>query len=407
MGQNLPDGEGESTDDLANVKSIQAITKNIDAIFYTHYHADHIGLFHFVSDGIPQYIGEAAQRVALCKYKRLGYIKGREELSAKEVFKMKAMQTIAPEQTIEVGDIQITPYFVSHSAYESYMFLIEARGKRILHTGDFRDHGYLGKRLLAMIDKLILSQGNIDILITEGTMLSRLGEKVLHENELKNNVIKVMKQYKNVFVMCSSTDMERLATFHAANKTVGQRPFVCDDFQKDILEIFTDIAGRHSSLFDFGDPYEFSDRNTKLMRWMQNKGFCILVRATSKFERYLASLKSVMDKNDTVLIYSMWKEYMNPTSRHSKKQFLDFAQRFPNTIKIHTSGHASPECLAKVCNLVNPTLGIIPIHSEHSADYQLLPISDTLKSKIITKSKSYNQVIVNISQNERKVKYND
>ena len=401
MGQNLPEGEGVASDELANFKSIQAITKNVDAIFYTHYHGDHLGLFHFVPDGIPQYIGEAAQRVALCKFRRLAFIKGREELSAKEIFKMEAMQTIKPEQIIEVGDIRITPYFVSHSAYESYMFLIEAQGKRILHTGDFRDHGYLGKGLLAMIDKFILSQGKIDFLITEGTMLSRLGEKVLHENQLKNKVIEVMNQYKNVFVMCSSTDMERLATFHAANKDVGRRPFVCDDFQKDILEIFTDIAGRHSSLFDFGDPYIFREGNTKLMHWMQNKGFCMLVRATSKFEHYLTSLEPIIDKNNTVLIYSMWKEYMNPGSRHSKKQYLDFAKRFPRVRKIHTSGHASPDCLADVCTLVNPALGIIPIHSEHSADYQLLPISDSLKSKIITKSKSFNQVIVKISQKER------
>ena len=407
LGQNLPDGQGVANDDLANLESIESITKNIDAIFYTHYHGDHMGLFHLVPDGIPQYIGVAAKRVALCKFRRLGFIKGREELSAKEIFKMEAMQTIEPEEKIEVGDIRITPYFVSHSAYESYMYLIEAQGKRILHTGDFRDHGYLGKGLLAMIKKYILSQGKIDILITEGTMLSRLGEKVLHENELKDKVIKVMNQYKNVFVLCSSTDLERLATFHAANKDVGRRPFVCDDFQKDILEIFTDIAGRHSTIFDFENPYTFSERNTKLLRWMKNEGFCMLVRATSKFEGYLASLESLINKNNTVLIYSMWQEYMNPGSRHSKKQYLDFAERFPKIVKIHTSGHASPKCLADVCNLVNPTLGIIPIHSEYSADYQLLPISDTLKSKIITKSKSFNRVVVQISKNERKVEDND
>jgi hypothetical protein len=29
--------------------------------------------------------------------------------------------------------------------------------------------------------------------------------------------------------------MERLATFHAANKEVAGRPFVCDDFQKSVL----------------------------------------------------------------------------------------------------------------------------------------------------------------------------
>ena len=75
LGQNLPDGDGVVQDDLANVDSVEKLTKNIDAIFYTHYHGDHLGLFHLVPDGINQYIGKVAKRVALCKHQRLSYIK--------------------------------------------------------------------------------------------------------------------------------------------------------------------------------------------------------------------------------------------------------------------------------------------------------------------------------------------
>jgi len=167
------------------------------------------------------------------------------------------MQFFESQQIFKVGDIKIIPYFVSHSAYDAYMFLIEVNGKRILHTGDFREHGYLGKGLLPTIEKLILKQGKIDFLITEGTMLARLDERVRHENELKGEVVELMKQNKNVFVLCSSTDMERLATFHAANQEMNGRPFVCDDFQQNILEIFSDTAGKKSALFDFGKPYNF------------------------------------------------------------------------------------------------------------------------------------------------------
>jgi ribonuclease J len=205
-----------------------------------------------------------------------------------------------------------------------------------------------------------------------------------------------MNQYKNVFVMCSSTDMERLATFHAANKEVSGRPFVCDDFQKSILEIFSDTAGRKSSLFDFGEPYSFWEKNSKLLNWMQDKGFCMLVRATDKFDNYLAFLEPLIDRNKTVLIYSMWKEYINPDSKHANKRYLDFVGKFPSVNKIHTSGHASADCLVDVCKLVNPTSGIIPIHSEHSSDYQKLPITKELKSKIITKSKGINDVMIEI-----------
>ena len=396
LGLNLPDGEGVVQDDFANLDSIKTLTKDVDAIFYTHYHGDHLGLFHLVPDTINQHIGQVAKRIALCKHQRLSYIKGREEVSAKEIAKIENMHTFEPEQAIKICDIQVTPYFVSHSAYDAYMFLIVANGKRILHTGDFRGHGYLSKGLLPTIEKLILKRGKIDFLISEGTMLSRLDERVRHENELKIEVVELIKQYKNVFVMCSSTDMERLATFHAANKELVGRPFVCDDFQKSVLEIFSDTAGKKSHLFDFGEPYSFWKENSKLVKWMQEKGFCMLVRATEKFDNYLAILLPQLDRKETVLIYSMWKEYINPDSKHVNKRYLNFVEKFPSVKKIHTSGHASADTLAEVCNLVNPTTGIIPIHSEHSVDYQKLAINENLKSKIITTSKLLTEVIVEI-----------
>jgi ribonuclease J len=82
----------------------------------------------------------------------------------------------------------------------------------------------------------------------------------------------------------------------------------------------------------------------------------------------------------------MWKEYVNPASKHAKQNYLDFVGCFPAVEKIHTSGHASAECLVEVCNTVNPSLGIIPIHSEKSASYANLPIGEGLLQKIITSS---------------------
>ena len=75
------------------------------------------------------------------------------------------MHTFHENQKLRFGDIVVTPYFVSHSAYDAYMFLIEAEGKRILHTGDFRGHGYFSKGLILTIQKYI---GQVDVLIIEG-----------------------------------------------------------------------------------------------------------------------------------------------------------------------------------------------------------------------------------------------
>jgi len=396
LGQNLPDGEGIVIDNFSNKESIEKLTKGIDAIFYTHYHGDHLGLFPHVPEIVNQYIGEIAKKIVLCKHERLGFIPGRKEISIAEIEKIERMKTFKAQQIIEIGDIKVIPYFVSHSAYDAYMFVIEANGKRILHTGDFRGHGYLSKGLLPTIEKLILKKGKIDFLITEGTMLSRLDERVRHENDLKSEVVELMKQYKNVFVMCSSTDLERLATFHAANKDSKGKPFVCDDFQKSILDIFSNSAGKISPLFNFGEPYDFRKNNDKLVNWMLDKGFCMLVRPTEKFHDFIAFIEPRINKNETVLIYSMWKEYINPESKYTNKRYLDFVEKFPNVKKIHTSGHASADCLVDVCNLVNPTTGIIPIHSENSVNFSKLPIRDELKTKIITTSGTFENVNIEI-----------
>ena len=123
-----------------------------------------------------------------------------------------------------------------------------------MHTGDFREHGYLGKGLIPTIETYIAKRG-IDVLISEGTMLSRLQEKVKHENDLKVEATKLLKKYKYSFILCSSTDIDRLASFHDASKLCG-RSFLCDGYQKEVLEIFT--ANAKSDLFKFDNAYFYN-----------------------------------------------------------------------------------------------------------------------------------------------------
>ena len=220
LGSNLP---GSKVKELM-AEQIAEIVSGVDAIFYTHYHGDHVGLFQFVPDSIPQYIGEGALEVMKCKYKTLS----RHENIEQELSAINRMKTYQANCTIQIGDIRITPYYCSHSAFDSYMFKIETQGRVILHSGDFRRHGYLGKSLDGVLKKYIRQ---VDILITEGTMLSRPHEKVLPEYAIQANTIKVLKRHKYVFALCSSTDMERLASFHVACKQTG-RVFYCDRYKK-------------------------------------------------------------------------------------------------------------------------------------------------------------------------------
>ena len=379
LGHNLPRNE-EKEDAYDNEFAISELSKGCSAILYTHYHGDHIGLFHHVPSDIPQYIGEVARQVVCRKYQELyskGLAKFRQALDI-----ASRMHPFREGETLRFGDISVTPYFVSHSACDAYMFLIEAEGKRILHTGDFRGHGYLSKGLLPVIRKHI---GQVDVLIIEGTMLARRGETVLTEASLSQKAYELMKEHKYVFVHCSSTDVERLAGFKNANARIyPHRPLMADPYQKDILDLFSATAGKRTSCFDFGKVYVYSGKNPTLTEWMLKAGFTLFVRANGESNTLLNQLLPLLPVQEKpLLIYSLWSGYIDRSDTRNEN-YVKLQNRFTDVVRLHTSGHATADTLRHVCELTNPRLAILPIHREKGTDFSSIDIPARLQEKIRT-----------------------
>lgn len=385
LGHNLPN-HAEDEDAYDNDRAIAEITKDCSAILYTHYHGDHIGLFHHVPNNIPQYIGEVAKQVVCRKYKQLCCLRAPslQQKYCRALTVASKMHTFHENQTLHFGDIIVTPYFASHSAYDAYMFLIEADGKRILHTGDFRGHGYLSKGLLPIIQKYI---GQVDALIIEGTMLARKDETILTERALSQKAVKLMKEHKYVFVHCSSTDMERLASFKNATRSMfPKRPLLADEYQKDILALFSETAGKKSPCFDFGKIYTYSEKNPKLKAWMQEKGFTMFIRASASFNRLLDLILPMLPvEGKPLLIYSMWDGYINRDDTRNE-DYVYLQKRFAEVVQLHTSGHAMADTLRRVCELTNPRLAILPIHRDKGTDLSSIGIPSQLQERIVTTS---------------------
>ena len=389
LGHNLPQGDEPVEDKMDNPETIAALCESCDAIFYTHYHGDHVDLFSHVPDSVPQYIGPLAKQVMRIKLERLSHIPGQKERREADVARLERFRTYETARRIQVGkDIWVTPYFVSHSAADAYMFLVEADGKRVLHTGDFRGHGYMGKGLIPALKEYIVPK-SVDVLICEETMLDREDKNILHENELQRKAAELMRRYKNVFVLCSSTDMDRLATFHAANKQMRYRPLVCDCYQKELLELFTKTAGQKSSLYSFNHKViGTKEDNPKLLDWMLKEGFTMLVRTSDKYRRWAESLLPQLNPDETVLVYSMFRGYILPAHPAFNPTTKEFVDLFPNFEYLHTSGHATTDTLAEVCRTVHPRTAIIPIHREKGSDFASLDFGDELHSRVITTSQT-------------------
>ena len=264
----------------------------------------------------------------------------------------------APE-SISVGDIKVTPFFNCHSIYDSHMFLIEADGKRIWHTGDYRVHGYMGKGLFPTLKKYAT---NIDVLITEGTMLKRENKCIL-EVEVSRKMASVMQAFKYVFVLASATDIERLAAINEAAKEAKKPLCIWSIFMKKTMEFFTERESKVSrGLFSF-NPLFFSER---LYGKLKRRGF-VMVVGTSQIER-VKKLIQKLPQEETLLIYSSWDGYYKiPEQVLANSRYKEFRDMFHNVVDIHTSGHADRRTIEKVIEIVNPK-EVICIHKEADAE---------------------------------------
>lgn len=387
FGQNLTSNGKAATpeeDALMVADIIRNNEKEHQAVFYTHAHEDHVGLFRYIP--LEQYIGEGSKELLLIKYRTLleryemaidechqlqEGSKENEELQEENyrttkdlIDKLKAFKTwkrTALKESpspITIGDIRVTPFFTCHSIYDAHMFLVEADGKRIWHTGDYRQHGYMGKGLLPMLRRYAT---DIDVLITEGTMLKRK-DKCIHECEVSRKMESVMQAFKYVFILASATDIERLASIKMAAKNIQKPLCILSLFMKRTMELFTVRDSSLSrGLFSFA-PLFYTD---KLYGKLKRRGFAMVV-GTSQADR----IKELFDKlpqEETLLIYSSWDGYYkNAEQVKANSKYKEFREMFHNVVDIHTSGHADKATIRKVIETVRPK-EVICIHKEAGA----------------------------------------
>ena len=340
---------------------IEGVTKGkttCDALFFTHYHGDHIGLVDIINKDIPLYMGKAAKQIAIIFNNRT------KEYDPERI---ESIKTFVAGKTVTVGDIRITPYMVDHSAYDAYIFKIEADGKTVLHTGDFRTHGFRGKCVIPTLKRYV---GKVNALACEGTTLSRTDSQCETENELKNRIKTILLKNKYVFVVCSSTNIDRIAGI--CSVIPRGKYCICDKYQLSVLEYVREYAGGKSSLYEFEKALYYGDN---LDEKMLNRGFCMFVRAGNPEHKRI--MEMYKDKNP-VVIYSMWQGYLNQESING---FLDGFKR----IDMHTSGHADTIAIKEVINTVNPEV-VIPMHTE--VPYAFINLIGKEKVRIIKDNES-------------------
>lgn len=143
--------------------------------------------------------------------------------------------TIKPWQSFTIADtFLIRPFLTDHSTLEAFAFLIEADGKRVFYSGDFRATGRKNKVYKNLIEN---PPENIDYLFIEGTMVERTNHLCSTEKNVEEAIYKIIKEQKNVsFVISSAQNIDRfVSVFRVCKRT--QKILVIDIYTAWILEM--------------------------------------------------------------------------------------------------------------------------------------------------------------------------
>lgn len=347
---------------------------SFQAAFISHYHGDHIGLCDKILPEIPIFIGKAAGRVTNAARAYMG----------KPEYRFSGFYESG--KPFIVGDMVVTPYLCDHSAFDAYMFHIACNGKTALYTGDFRSHGR--KNFCALLEKI----PQVDVLITEGTTLTRSPARSVSEVALEQQAFQILSQTEGpAFVLMAGTNIDRLVTVYKAARQAN-RVLLQDLYlaaistaaggniprPRDFLDVrvFTTTGAdeRYEQLKSYGNARIGKDQIANL-----DQRFVMCVRPSMR--TYLEKLSKLKSFDNGVVFYSMWEGYKeNPDMAN----FLNFMrEKGVRIVSLHTSGHADCDTIDALVEKVKPSV-IIPVHTENSAWFSRYRDIDIVEDQVFS-----------------------
>lgn len=348
------------------------LTKPIDALIISHPHQDHYGILNVLPQPWSVWCGAAAERLM----RLTAAIKG-ERIEQR-------IQNYQAFTKFSIGPFSITPFLTDHSAFDSYMLLVECAGKRIFYSGDFRR---VGRKAKLVKKFLIAPPKDVDVLLLEGTTLGRT-EEYPTESDLEADFITLFNHTTGrVFITWSAQNIDRSVTIYRACKRTGRR-MVLDLYTLDVLD---QLSTLYDSLPRLGWPRVLGVVSTSMKRLYENPARlnrpefvercaksgkavgaaklqaisdAVLMLRPSLLDDY--TNKGMTITKDDAWAFSMWSGYLkNPDYEDIRRRFQEVGAPFRH---IHTSGHASATDLQEFATRITPRY-LVPIHSFNWDDH--------------------------------------
>lgn len=367
LGMPLDAAEGEIF--LPDVPGVRGGDPSILAVVVSHLHGDHCGLVPY-SAGLPLAMGPVAARLL----REAEFFTGRPPLP-------ELTWPLRDRETFQIGPFRITAHQVEHSAFDAFALLVEAGGRRLLYTGDFRAHG----NDRAPFERLLRDPPReVHTLMMEGTQIGegREGDGP-SEDELRGALARRFREHPGlVLAAWSSQNLDRLRTMYDATRASG-RTLVVDLYTATLAN-----AARAPGVPVPGDDgLEVFCRRRERIQVKQAGAFervgavyaCRMFRESIKARArelvvmfrpsMVRELELAGALDGAFAIWSMWRGYLENESEMRMKAVLD-EHGVPLEVH-HVSGHAYVRDLRRLVTALRPDR-VLPIHTAKPTRYSVL-----------------------------------
>jgi len=355
---------------LPDVSGLESLDESLLGIAISHAHLDHYGLIAKLRQKVPVLIGDGAIRIINAARQFFPDIP-----AFPNIIELKDRNPVSK------GPFIIVPYLVDHSAYDAYAFLIEADGKKVFYSGDFRGHGRKAK----LFQRLIKSPPqDVDVLLMEGSTLGRTGadNEYPSEDELESRLINNFQSTSGLTLVWSSgQNIDRIVTIYKACRKSGKK-LIADLYTAHILMAINNLRLPHPGFRDFHVFVpEFQRRLIKKRELFDiplSISSCrvypekLAEMASSSVILFRPSMTEDLERAKCLegasLIYSLWSDYLKDRRYQRFIAWLENHQ-IP-IIHCHTSGHASLPDLQRLAQAIS-SKRLVPIHTFEPDTYRL------------------------------------
>jgi ribonuclease J len=344
------------------------ISREIGDCFVTHAHTDHwrgIPALAPGDEGGPTvHLGETAHRIVMMRGEKL---RGCDSLSHLR------FETFRTGKKIQLGNLEIVPFHVDHSIPGAYALLIHTSRGLVVYTGDLRLHGSYSRRMQKQFWETLEGEP-VEALICEGTSIGEM-HLVLTERDVQ----RLGKRYVQaspglVLVNLSPLDVDRLRTFHRIAELTGRRLIATSNFME-CLEVLEEEPGLDLPSPARGEISEYGEEEQGDLRRRPSE--YILLTAFYRWKE----IQEVQPPPGSVFILST-SEPFEEEAEIEFRRLMNWLNIYGiQTIQLHTSGHAFPEDLRRIVDLVEPKR-LIPVHTAYPSAFGKL-VSDILSEKHI------------------------